>query len=633
MVARHAAFLALLFAGSLLVHGLDWHLRNPRPTPETIRRILYTNGLFFAVGGTETNILLLSQDGTNWTVGPGVPCAGLNDLIFANGLYVAAAQDGIVTSPDGTNWTRRYTSNPLPVRGVAYGHGRFLAVGQSFAYLDSADGITWNMQPGGPFAPFSGTAIIFAAGRFVAIANDVHVSTDGINWGRNSSFQGIPGAIAHLNGQFHLGTSFDFYRSSDGTNWTRASGTAFLSGKPVSMAYGNGHYFAVTESSLGYSSINGSNWVERALGSNHLRTVHFAQGRFLAGGSAGHLRSSSDTTNWTAFGSYVTSFPLFKVEYLNGQFIAVGESQTVVTSTNGTHWQRRAGQPGIGGPEWRALAYGHGVYVTGGENYSWSTNLEQWTYGGFMDGMQDVAFGHGVFVAVTAGFNGGKIYTSRHGTNWVLQTNLFQNFHDVLWADGRFLAVGGSSGEVAVSTNGTNWIRGTANSPTLKSVTWHDGRYTAVGLWNDWFISTNGLNWQQRAGLADHLGYLAVTSGNGLVVAADELHERLVTLHGAGLASHRVRSSTSLHSVAYGNGRFVAVGWDGQIWQSDPVVRLRWQSDGLSVSGPDTGAVNLLWSATLPATNWQAVGTVMLSNTPSPFAFSGPGFYRAVYLE
>jgi hypothetical protein len=53
----------------------------------------------------------------------------LRGVAYGNGLFVAVGDRGtILTSPDGVNWTER-TSGTNWLFGVTYGNGTFVAVG------------------------------------------------------------------------------------------------------------------------------------------------------------------------------------------------------------------------------------------------------------------------------------------------------------------------------------------------------------------------------------------------------------------------------------------------------------------------------------------------------------------------
>src|ERR1051325_11045914 len=164
-----------------------WHGRNPLPTGENLRRAASANGLTLLGGGSSgTNLLLVLTNGTNWTIGATTGTKGINELIYANGLWVAVAGvaslnggGGIATSADGTNWTVRLDSPLRNYLGVVQGNGRFVAVSTSGIAI-STNGIDWSE----PFIPnTSANAITFAFGKFfIGTSSYIRFSADGLTW-------------------------------------------------------------------------------------------------------------------------------------------------------------------------------------------------------------------------------------------------------------------------------------------------------------------------------------------------------------------------------------------------------------------------------------------------------------------
>jgi hypothetical protein len=168
--------------------------------------VAYGNGQFVAVGyldwTTTTNyqeiytpVILTSGDGASWVEHqPGVSAvgAGLSQIAYGNGLFVAvgtAYADGspdstyatpssiyavtplILTSSDAVNWAEQ-PSGPEPesLRSIAYGNGQFVAVGMLGHILTSSDSVNWvRHQSGAQLALLS--AVTYGDGRFVAVGS------------------------------------------------------------------------------------------------------------------------------------------------------------------------------------------------------------------------------------------------------------------------------------------------------------------------------------------------------------------------------------------------------------------------------------------------------------------------------
>ena len=65
-------------------------------------------------------------------------------------LFVSVGSSGtIITSSNGTNWTRSTSGTKVKLRAVTFGNNTFVAVGSSGTILTSPDGITWTTRTSG----------------------------------------------------------------------------------------------------------------------------------------------------------------------------------------------------------------------------------------------------------------------------------------------------------------------------------------------------------------------------------------------------------------------------------------------------------------------------------------------------
>jgi photosystem II stability/assembly factor-like uncharacterized protein len=96
---------------------------------------------------------------STWTLrSPLPPSNPLRDIVYTNGLWIAVGDGGTVltSSDDGQTWPRQslgITNAQDSIRGVAHGGGKFVAVTSYGAALSSANGTNWNLhqlgQPAG----------------------------------------------------------------------------------------------------------------------------------------------------------------------------------------------------------------------------------------------------------------------------------------------------------------------------------------------------------------------------------------------------------------------------------------------------------------------------------------------------
>src|SRR4029078_7917099 len=133
--------------------------------------------------------------------------------------------------------------------------------------------------------------------------------------------------------------------SASGVTWQRQNtGLSFASLNDV--AFGNDVFAVVKDdgdgTSLLYSS-NGTNWVNLHFRAVNMRSIVFAQGRFVAVGNDGFSFTSTNGSSWTQIftGNYKNGDNLRNITYANGIWAIVGNDGIIITSSDLTHWRRR----------------------------------------------------------------------------------------------------------------------------------------------------------------------------------------------------------------------------------------------------------------------------------------------------
>ena len=170
------------------------------------------NAKIVAVGydsGTNRRAVIYTSadSGANWTetTPTGVTVNSYEGVTFGNGKFVVAgyAFDGsaytavILTSTDGSTWTAANTAGALAgLRNVAWGGGKFIAVGNYGAVLTSPDGSNWAVQNSG-ITDKHFNDVGYGSGFYVIAGTDgtILTSTDGAAWTARSS-----GTTKHLTG-------------------------------------------------------------------------------------------------------------------------------------------------------------------------------------------------------------------------------------------------------------------------------------------------------------------------------------------------------------------------------------------------------------------------------------------------
>ena len=272
--------------------------------------VTYGNGLFVAVG---TGIMT-SPDGINWTARTVAGTNSWSSVTYGNGLFVAVGLSGtnrVMTSPDGINWTLRTSAlETNQWRAVTYGNGLFVAVGtaamneRTDKVMTSPDGINWTLRTAinSTWASITYGIPSYGVGCFIAVGDaGIMSSLDGINW--TMTYKIGLGSVAYGNGRFVAISNFFYSRngasaltSTDGVNWSGTYGSQWPGGV---IAYGNGLF--VTAGASTYTS-NG----------------------------ALTNPTSVDGLNWTLGSPSVPSTSYTSVAYGNGLFVAVGFNPFVI---------------------------------------------------------------------------------------------------------------------------------------------------------------------------------------------------------------------------------------------------------------------------------------------------------------
>lgn len=189
-----------------------------------------------------------SADGQTWSsVGAGMPArAGLlYSVAYGAGRFVAVGHEGrVVASSDGRTWTDVATGVTNTLLRVAYGGGRFVAVGVAGQILVSTDGLNWTprLVPGAsPVLILRGA--VHHAGLWYLFAQTglVYVSSDATNWTRTSSPPSSPNSAGVADGALVLPSQNSLITySEDARVWDSFTIPAASPESFAAVAEGNG---------------------------------------------------------------------------------------------------------------------------------------------------------------------------------------------------------------------------------------------------------------------------------------------------------------------------------------------------------------------------------------------------------
>lgn len=261
--------------------------------------------------------------------------------------------------------------------------------------------------------------------------------------------------------------------------------------------------------------------------------------------------------------------------------------------------------------EIRDITYGDGKFVVVGNKIAYSSDGINWIDVEGKDfNCYCITYGGGMFVA---GGGGGRIWYSSDGINWTAHpkntyrkseggyniVGLFnsgsESIEAIAYGNGRFVAIS-SHNKIAFSTDGINWQYREQNFHFSTGIAYGGGRFVTVGSYvhglDDVFrgiyaCSTDGINWtsyrsqifvsevkneaggQKVDGIVYGNNKFIAWGNGGIRQFSRSKYDTKIMYSNDGInwiqVSNTTFGSEMIFDIAYGNGRFVAVGANGKI--------------------------------------------------------------------
>ncbi len=522
--------------------GLSWDLQT-LPANDTGSAVVFGNGTFVTLGAGSNiprNTVLSSTNGIDWVIRRAISSEYLEAIAFANDTFVAVGSANssslVLTSTNGINWTKRTAGTPYPLRAVSYGDGQFAAVGGIGDIFSSTNAIQWIRHR--TDLPIALQSIAFGHHSFVAAGEGVILQSDPLIdmapavVEQMETVKGHPGDDAILS-VAATGTSplaFQWFRNQEpipgATNLMlrvpNLKATDFTS--TFSVQVSNSFGFATGKES--YILPPGSltepldhwEWIIPLPQGNDLHSVAFGNGQFVAVGDNGTVISSTDGSGWTP-GPSAGQGQLISLTHGDGQFIAIGTDSHpalpggetfFIQSSDGLHWERNVlFTPGV----LTAIAFGNHHFVTVGyagtiasssEGIHWRVQTKS-----PKSELLSVTFQNGLFVAVGRTDQDSShclMLTSSDGEQWTESfTNMPGLLFKVVSGNGQFLAAGhnGNSQFLLHSLDGINWTLAPPSVSDLRQLYFANGVFLAVSFHTDdgpraIYTSDDGVNWVPR---------------------------------------------------------------------------------------------------------------------------------------
>lgn len=391
--------------------------------------------------GPDHNIHLFSADSSQTTYSSFDPSEYLGprefyiqSMVYANGIYMAAAGDQIVTSMDGEHWKlSRMTdlsNNNNRLTKVIYGNGKFVICGQSCYFITSDNGQSWTQRDSASY--LDGGA--YGDGQFILTSSE------------------------------HGGT----VRLDEGTlipSWIDAAVTM------GDVVFWNGQFYAVKNSTSDKNvytlAPTGSSWTAHAVAFPNLtkakKTLRLVNGQILIG----YNETTSQLTENFTLQSVGTNSYMIDACSINEMTCILTESglynrgTRLQSSTSGT---------------FKCCCTGHDSKIRLIQVTPIDEDRKMTYPNGF--NIKSMAYGNGVFIAAA----GDRILKSTDGANWKLSrmtTGAFRNSNDltrVVYGEGKFLVCG--QAYIFISgDNGESWTEISSELYYMRSATYGNGNF------------------------------------------------------------------------------------------------------------------------------------------------------------
>ncbi len=219
-------------SGSIIVtstNGTTWEAINAVDGLSYVRhdgnsRWVAVGGVYDSMTSTTTPAIATSTNGTTWAPQTSNASGFLADVHYANSLWVATGNDGVITtSTNGTTWTARTSNVGGHLSDVHYDNSLWVAVGFDGAVTTSTNGTSWTAS-----IDDKGTA-------------DTSDDTNWVNNWLSKSHYGNNIWIA-------VGRGGDIITSTNGTTWTAQ--TSNVNGQLNDIHYANNLWVGVGDNGI-----------------------------------------------------------------------------------------------------------------------------------------------------------------------------------------------------------------------------------------------------------------------------------------------------------------------------------------------------------------------------------------------
>ena len=488
----------------------------------------------FIAGGSP---LRYSKDGATWTTSTGLT-VNLDHILLSYvkdrfvclcGRHSSSTDSELkmFSSFDGLNWVEILTEEMKELNSLdpdnssvvnwAFGEEKIVLLKEDKVF--SFDGKKWTRMSGIEDGRVNLYGVAYGNGKFVAITSIMsYYSIDGIKWNKGGSLVGMYSELCYADGLFIVvDGDYDSRYSVDGVTWTTATGLPLYTNNIIdNVVYINGNTYC--------------------------RVIEYDSANKVTSSSLYQLNKES--MRWEYFSELPTS-KLRSITNVNEKFLGyVKNSGSFYSSEDGITWTE------VSSP------------------YDSSTSIV-------------FTYGDGKVVVLTQEASAISLCSKDEGVTWLdSKYGNVGNFYDK--KKKRLLRcerteVDGIYYLIQYSYDGRKWkplLNGptstsSSSSRSLSKIIYANERYVAVGTYGLSFYSLDGEEWIEMSGLYVGNYSYDVCFGGGIFVAFASLSSGVrYSTDGVTWLTPTTQPSSTSYSIAYGNGKFVAVSASGKSFYS-----------------------------------------------------------------
>lgn len=513
----------------------------------------------------------------------------LNAITIGGGLLVAAGEKSIIlASADGKQWTAQNAH--MNFRATARGDNKIIAVGEHGVIMVSEDLLkSWNKAASNTVHTLNSVA--YGAGRFVAVGGEydnisrkyfqvILTSIDGKKWIKIHDDDGEPLLDIVWDGGKYLSVGcFGTIRSSkDGAKWKNENSGVNCDLKGV--AWNGSVFIAVGGSWLSRGTIlrsnNGMVWKKSSCPADqYLNDIAWSGKGFTAVGNNGTLMTSKDGKDWH-MSETGTNEDLNSVSGNNEKTIAVGKSGSILLSENSTKWSE---SPSTTKSDLYSVDMCNGITLVSGDNDILGAlhdtgainHLSDISKGSFCDIIWDGSR----FIA--SGSPG--IFGSSDGDRW-LRISDVPYIKKIVWNGKYYIALAKGKDAILRSDDCISWVKINLKNLNLSknyyfyNIVFTGGKYFLFYL-PDFFsgpprlcTSPDGITWTQST----RFNSSGISSDDFMDIASNNIkdlalyHRTVINLDNrdtVNLDPRKPGFKGTYFRIIWGGNKFVMIGSDG----------------------------------------------------------------------